>query len=139
MPQVSLSPEVKAAIDLIKQSGGVVHFPRRHVEVWGQKFSSVKAITKDPRCEVSYPTLMQRLTAGIKPEDAVKKNSSWICQPITCWGETFSSVGALVIDPRCEVGYNVFVKKVKQGQTPEEAVKDQRVRKPITTIEQAIA
>jgi hypothetical protein len=139
MSQVSLSPELKVAVDLIKQAGGSVLFPRRHVEIWGQEFSTVKLISQDPRCEVSYQTLVQRLANGVAPIDAVKKSPpTRICKALTCWGEPFVSIRALVLDPRCEVGYSVLLKKLKNGLTPEEAAKDQRVRKPITTIDQAI-
>ncbi|MFA5345366.1 MAG: hypothetical protein WC315_03750 [Candidatus Omnitrophota bacterium] len=139
MSQVSLSPEVKAAVDLIKQAGGTVLFPRRHVEVWGQSFSTIKLITQDPRCEVSYQTLVQRLSKGINPDEAVKKSPpTRICKSLVCWGQNFASIKDLALDSRCKVGYSVLLKKLNKGVIPEEAVKDQRVRKPITTIEQAI-
>ena len=139
MSQVSLSPELRAAAELIRQFGGTVHFPRPHVVIWGQDFASLKAAAKDPRCEVSYLTLFKRVTEGIDPVEAVKKNRFTLaCKEIVCWGETFKSIRALAIDPRCELCYNALSQKLACGVSPEEAVKDDRLRKPITRIEQAI-
>lgn len=137
MSQVGLSQELKDAAELIRKSGGTVHFPRRRVVIWGHEFTSLKAAAKDPQCEVSYLTLFNRISEGIDPAEAVKKNTR-TCRSVVCWGETFTSIWALSLDPRCKVCYNALAKKIAYGVTPDEAVKDDRIRKPITTISQAI-
>ncbi len=139
MSQVRLSPELRAAVDLIKGAGGTVHFLRPKVEIWGQTFPSLKLVAQDPRCEVGYHTLIKRVSEGVALIDAIKKNpENPVCKSVTCWGENFASIHALALDTRCEVGYNSILNKLVAGMTPEEAVKDSRVRKPITVIEQAI-
>jgi len=139
MLQVSLSPALNAAADLIRANGGIVHFPRPNVVVWGQEFTSLKAVSKDPRCEVSYLTLFKRIKLGVNTDEAVKKNVySRACKQVSCWGENFESMRALALDNRCKVSYTSLTQKIASGMTPEEAASDSRLRKPITTIEQAI-
>lgn len=139
MSQVHLSPELIAAVDLIKSAGGVVRFTRPKVEIWGQCFPTLKLVAQDPRCEIGYQTLFKRIGKGVALVDAVKRNpDNPVCKPVTCWGEDFISVRALALDARCEIGYDPISRKIAAGMLPEEAVKDSRIRKPITTIEQAI-
>jgi hypothetical protein len=40
---------------------------------------------------------------------------------LVCWGETFRSVRALSLDPRCQVRYAVLLKNLGDGQSPEQA------------------
>jgi|WetSurMetagenome_2_1015567.scaffolds.fasta_scaffold09775_6 hypothetical protein len=124
MQQYTIPPELKQAIELIKQYGGVVHLPRQSVEVWNQVFDSVMDVAKDPRCEVSYLTLLKRLKKGVHPEEAVLKENPE--RLIVCWGEKFSSVFSLAQDPRCRVTYCTLAKKLACGVVPEEAVLDTR-------------
>jgi len=138
MSRVNLSPELQTAIELIQQAGGKVRFPRKEIRVWGEVFSSWRAVSKDSRCEVCYLTLIQRITKGVTPDEAIKVIENSVRTPVICWGEHFKSVKSLSEDPRCKVSYNSLSRKLKLGEIPEEAVNDTRLRAPITTIEQAI-
>jgi hypothetical protein len=40
---------------------------------------------------------------------------------LVCWGESFKNVRQLAQDPRCQVRYPVLLKKLSEGQTPEQA------------------
>ena len=139
MSQPNVPPELTAATELVQNAGGRVHFPRRSVEIWGQAYPSIKAVVQDPRCEVGYLTLLKRVAAGVDISEAVKKSlNARGCKPIVCWGESFPAVKFVALDPRCEVSYSVLLTKLKKGMAPDDAVKDSRFRKPITTINQAI-
>jgi len=134
-----MSQELTAAIDLIQASGGTVRFKRQSVELWGQSFENLRALAADPRCEIGYHTLIARLRGGADLEAATKRRElPPACRPVTCWGEEFPSVRALSLDPRCHVKYEAILRKIKTGLSADEAVVDSRVRKPITSIEQAI-
>jgi hypothetical protein len=138
MSRTNLTPELKTAIELIQQAGGLVRFPRKEIRVWNEVFSSWRAVSKDSRCEVCYLTLIQRIAQGVAPDEAVKVIENSVRTPVICWGEHFKSVKDLANDPRCNVSYNSLSRKLKNGEMPEEAVNDTRLRAPITTIEQAI-
>ncbi len=128
MSQRQLTPELTAAVELIRSAGGTVHFSKQVVVVWGQEFSTLKAVADDPRCEVGYVTLLNNIKTGESLEDATKKSSkNRSNRQITCWGETFDSIKSLASDPRCGVCYSVLSSKLKAGLTPEEAVKDRRI------------
>jgi len=139
MSQVVTTPELTAAIALIQSNGGNVHFPRQNVVVWGQEFRSIRAVSKDPRCKVSYQTLFNRVKNGIPLETATNVSVyPGASKSVTCWGQTFASLQELALDPRCNVCYSLIGQKLAKGMTPEDAVKDLRTKAPITTIEQAI-
>jgi hypothetical protein len=124
-----MTPELTAAVDLIKLAGGRVHFSKPEVVVWGQTFKNLREVSLDPRCEVSYLTIFNRLRNGSTLDEAVQKYTTrTLTRQITCWGEVFSSIRKLALDSRCKVCYNIVAQKLREGKTPEEATSDARIK-----------
>lgn len=137
MPQVVSTQELKAAAKLIRDAGGTVHLPRPRVVIWGQEFKTLRELSRDPRCEVSYNTLTGRLIAGWELENAVRSiRGLHGAKFVECWGKKFSCLQLLALDPRCKVCYNILAQKIAEGLSPEAAATDSRFI--VKTIKQAI-
>lgn len=71
--------------------------------VWGQKFSSLKDVANDPRCEVSLTYLQEKIKRGRSIRHAVL---AYKHPPYIIWGEHFNSLREIVDDPRCSLNYD---------------------------------
>lgn len=106
-------------------------------KVWGETFSTLFDVVRDPRCEVSHNTLWQRIyRLGRNIEVAVKKDMkrAKLHRPIKCWNEYFANRSELADDPRCEVGYAILCQNLRNGEPPERAVLRKNWHKSIVTF-----
>lgn len=94
------------------------------VECWGETFACLAHVVADPRCLCSArQTLKDRLARGLSLEEAAETQPNSCAQAIslTCWGETFESIGQLSRDSRCQPSLSVLYKRLAEGVPPEKA------------------
>lgn len=91
------------------------------ISCWGEYFPTVKALAKDKRCHVSYPTLYKRAQLNWPLEEAVLPAVSSRWKSITCWGEHFPSFEHLCRDSRCIVSGPTLRRRLGGGMSPENA------------------
>jgi hypothetical protein len=139
MPNVTWE-QLKQAKLTLEAVGGRVKLPRYMVVCWGDVFETIDDLTKDPRCKVATRTIKARLTGGMSLEEAA---STFLyaasSNPLVCWGEFFPSARSLADDPRCQVVYSSLVEKLRDGVPPEEAVKNQSMKREIKSIDEVLA
>ena len=104
--------------------------PRRNpmnskpITCWGEEFISKRELANDPRCIVTYSTLVKRLRGGLPPAEAagIKKLLTYrLGKPITCWNQEFPSIVALARDPRCVVQVGCLRERLSSRWSPERA------------------
>jgi hypothetical protein len=93
-------------------------------QCWGKEFPTVWSLAADPRCVVTHVALAHRLRRGWTILEAVSRpaQSRRLTKPHECWGEKFTSLGAIANDVRCLVGVATLDRRFNANWTLEEAV-----------------
>jgi hypothetical protein len=78
--------------------------------VWGKNFNTARDISKDPRCEVPYGTLLTLIRWGIPARRAVAYPPP--PDKYCIWGKGFYTVKAIAEDPRCQISYGILLRRL---------------------------
>jgi hypothetical protein len=91
------------------------------IQAFGESFHSIQALAEDSRCIVCEDTLYWRIRkGGWEPEEAATTKLK-APSPVHAFGEDYTSLADLANDLRCVVPYSTLLRRVRNGQTPEEA------------------
>ncbi|WP_432091461.1 hypothetical protein [Streptomyces sp. NRRL F-5630] len=92
------------------------------VQAFGERFRSYCALAADPRCLVSYCTLIKRIKEGRSPEEAALTSPGSRSRAVTAFGDRFASYRDLAADPRCLVSHSTLAERINnENMSPEEA------------------
>jgi len=96
------------------------------IEAFGER-KPIIDWSRDPRCIVKYGTLVNRISEGWDPTDAltqpVERRERKYSRPpmvIEAFGETMT-VSEWKDDPRVQIKMNVFIRRIQHGWSPEAA------------------
>ncbi|ASY37013.1 hypothetical protein CAC01_30720 (plasmid) [Streptomyces sp. CLI2509] len=89
---------------------------------FGERFASYRDLAADPRCLVSYSTLVERITnEDMTTEEAALTPPGSRSRAVTAFGERFASYRHLAADPRCLVSLATLATRINEDTDPEEA------------------
>lgn len=93
-----------------------------------------KSWSKDKRCVVEYTTIIKRLNRGWPTEEAIVTPKQSPSQHfITIFGET-KNQKEWFKDPRCVVSRYIFLHRINNGWTPEQALTTPKNEHPPTVL-----
>jgi hypothetical protein len=125
MSILGMGPLCNRSLDKIGKKSG---YPTREseksktIEVWDERFLSIAAAARDPRCRVCERTFRDRIKKGILPELAAETTDKLCGEWIEAFGEPFPSLAAVARDPRCDISLSVLQDRVADGETIEQAI-----------------